>query len=176
MGNSEARKKLREEEFEKEKKLRDIKAEWICKVFKRPPGLAVDHMGEVHVLSEEDLRDLMRGYLREYVWKGKIEEEVFPIEPIIDLTRYSWLPKYMYRRFLMAVCEALGIIYRPELLEELVYPRETEKARVEFPEKPYWIEPEKRARELSQRYEYIYDEIEALERFFKSVKEREKKK
>ena len=174
MGNSDAYKKLREEEFEKEKKKRDLKAEWIFKEFKKPPGLAIDHMGEVHVLSDDDLRDLMRGYLQEYVWKGKISGEVFELTPVVDLSRYAWLPKYMYRRFLRSVCEVLGIIYRPELLEEMIFPPETEKARVEFAEKPFWAAPEERAKELAKRYEYVYDEIEALERFFKSVKEKEK--
>lgn len=178
MGNSDALKKLKNE-FEKEKKKRSLKAEWIFKIFKKPRGLLVDHMGEVHQLTRKELEDLMRGYLKgEYFMDVIYDEEgkAVHVMKMIDLSRYTWLPKYMYRRFLKAVCDTLGLVYRPFMLEAVTARRLTPKAMVEFGEKPFWHEPEERAKELAEKYEYVHGEIEALERFFKMQKEKERLK
>jgi hypothetical protein len=137
--------------------------------------LVVEHFDEVHTFSEKDLKDLLKGFLeKEYVWRGKIGEEAFEISPVIVLERFKWLPKYLYPRFMRAVCEALGVPYSRAIVEALMYEAETPKAKIEFREPTEWEKAEKRAKELSQRYERLWEEIEALEKFYKEVKLRRK--
>jgi hypothetical protein len=163
--NSEAYKKLKV----------DTRPEWTFKIFTKPAALVVEHYDEAHTISEKEMRDLLKGFLeKEYVWKGKMEEEVVEIPPVLTLERYKWLPKYLYPRFMRAVCEALGVPYSRAIVEALVYEAETPKAKVEFKEPTEWEKAEKRAKELSQRYERLWEEIEALEKFYKEVKLRRK--
>jgi hypothetical protein len=165
---SEALKKLKKE----------YKEEWVFKVFKNPPGLTIEHMGDTHQLSEKEMRDLMRGYLRgEYymeVIKDKEGHEIHVLT-MIDLSRYKWLPKYLYRRFLMYVCDALGLVYRPLMLEAVVSVPLTPKAVVEFAPKPYFYEYEKRAAELGERRKVTMSEIDELMKFSELLKKEGKK-
>lgn len=75
----------------------------------------------------------------------------------------------------MYVCDALGIIYRPFMLEA-VYPRPlTPKALVEFRPKPFWYQYEKRAKELEERSKVVASEIKDLEELSKLLKEDKEK-
>jgi hypothetical protein len=168
MPDSEALKKLKKEV--------EVKEEWIFKIFDKPPGLTVDHMGEAHQLAEKELRDLMRGYLKgEYfmdvVYDPK-EKAYVHVLKIIDLSRYKWLPRYLYKKFLKCVCEVLDIPYRPQMLDAVTAQRLTAKARIAFAEKKLWDLAEERAKELAERYERIYEEIAGLEKFFKEEKKK----
>lgn len=125
--------------------------EWTFKVFKKPAGLLVDHFGDKLLLSERELKDLAVGK--------------------VDMSRYSAIPKKMYRVFMMNVVDALGMVYRPYMVEQ-VTPEKVRRPRYKLPEKMEWDIAEKRAKELKERYERIMVEIEALEAFFKAVKKR----
>lgn len=193
------------------------KPEWVFVVHKKPPGLTVLHgrgisrlsqkeikelmkihggelpvtrARDVHVFSEDELRDLMRGYLEKEFYMDVIEVEVgrieqkppvplkgrIPVMQVINLKRYDWLPKYLYPRFLRHVCEALGIIYRPFMLEA-VYPVPlTPKAMVEFRPKPFWYKYEKRLEELKTRDKITKSEADEAIEFLRKYKEYEKEK
>lgn len=163
MGDSKALKKLKSER---------PKPEWVFKVFTKPPGLKVIHGGDVHVLSEAEMRTLMHGWWRKE-WKLG-ERRYISVEHRVDLARYKWLPKYMYKRFVKAVCEALGIVYRPYMVEYLTPPK-MRKAKIVFPEKMPWDKALKRSEELKEKVEYYKEFYEALDEFFKKVKKIERK-
>jgi len=164
------------EAYKKLKKEVEVKEEWIFRIFDKPPGLTIDHLGEVHQLAEKELRDLMQGYLKGEYYMDVIydpEERAYVhVLTMINLGRYGWLPKYLYKKFLKCVCEVLGIPYRPQMLEAVVPKPLTPKARVMFAEKKPWDLAEERAKELEERYERVWEEIEGLEKFFKEVKKK----
>jgi len=179
MPDSEAYKKLKEEArvargtVAYRYKVRETGAEWVFKVFDKPPGLTIDHRGETVTFSEKELRDLMRGYLKgEYYMEviyDPVEKAYIHVMAMINLGRFTWLPKYLYKTFLKSVCEALGIPYRVQMLEA-VEPRPlTPKARVEFAEKKVWDVELERAKELKELLERSKREEEDLEKFFKAV-------
>lgn len=154
MGNSDAYKKLKKEEG-KEKGYVDWtdRPEWIYRVFTKPPGLLVDHFGDKTTFSEAELNVLVTGK--------------------VDMARYTQFPKSEYRTLLRRACEALGIVYRPYMLEQIIPPK-VQKARIEFPEPREWDLAEKRAGELKKKYASINEDIVlALEAF---LKERRKRK
>jgi len=183
--NSESMKKIREEkgkktgidrEFERmkkeTKKLREA-PDWTIEVLTKPKGLKVSCKRYVHLLSEKELKDLMRGELeKEFTFKGKIDEEEIKLTPTVDLHRYDWLPKYMYRKFVRAVCDLLGIEYTPQMIVEMVFEPETPKATVEFREPTLIDKTEKRAEELKNTLASYRSEIDTLEQFFKGVKKK----
>jgi len=164
------------EALKKLKKEAEVKEEWIFRIFDKPPGLTVNHLGEVHQLAEKELKDLMQGYLKGEYYMDVIydpEERAYVhVLTMINLGRFRWLPKYLYRKFLKCVCEVLGIPYRPQMLEAVVPKPLTAKARVAFAEKKPWDLAEERAKELEERYERVWKEIEGLEKFFKEVKKK----
>lgn len=125
--------------------------EWLFKVFKKPPGLLVDHFGDKLFLSEVELRELSRGK--------------------VDMSRYPMIPKKMYRVFMMNVADALGVVYRPYMVEA-VTPEKVRRPRYELPKPKVWDVMEKRAKELKEKIERYKEEIKALEEFFRAVKKK----
>lgn len=162
------------EALEKLKKEVTVREEWIFRIFDKPPGLTINHMGEVHQLAEVELRDLMLGYLKgEYyidVVYDPEERAYIHVMTMINLGRYRWLPKYLYKKFLKCVCEVLDIPYRPRMLDAVVPKPLTPKARVEFAEKKPWDEGLERCEELKEKLDRDKDMIEGLIKFFKGVK------
>ena len=131
---------------EKEKKKQDeeIRPEWIFKVFKNPAGLAVDHSGEITTLSHYELRDLVFGDT--------------------NLGKYPMIPKRLHRTFLVKACDALDLIYRPQMLEAVKAPV-IEKVKLEFDPKMPWDIALERAKELKVTIELWNKDIEKLEKF-----------
>jgi len=168
MPDSEALKKLKKEV--------EVKEEWVFRIFDKPPGLTVEHLGDVHQLAVEELRDLMRGYLKGeyymYVIYDPEEKAYIHVMTMINLGRYRWLPKYLYNKFLRCVCEVLGIPFRLQMLDAVVPKPLTPKARVVFPEKKPWDEGLERCKELKEKFDRDKEEIEGLIKFFKEVKKK----
>ena len=167
---SKALKKLRKEV--------EVKEEWVFRIFDKPPGLTVDHRGDIHQLAVKELRDLMRGYLKgEYYMDVVYDPEegaYIHVLTMINLARYPWLPKYLYTKFLRCVCEVLGIPYRPQMMDAIMPRHLTPKARVVFPEKlekKLWDEGLGRCEELKEELDRDKEYIEGLIKFFKEVKE-----
>jgi len=164
--NSDAYKKLKKEE-------KEPRPEWIFKVSTKPPSLVIDHMSDKHILSEKELREIMRGYLKgehyEAVIKDEETGELVHVLHIIDLSRYTWLPKYLYKRFLRSLCEALGLIYRPEMMEAVTPVKLTPRALVRFREKTIWEKEEEHAKETEDVVNLVNKDIAALEKFFKGL-------
>jgi len=146
MGNSDAYRELKKEYVDWTER-----PEWVFKVFKKPAGLMIDHMGDRITLSERELRELTVGK--------------------VDMARYPSIPKRMYRTFLMKACEALGSIYRPYMLEQVTPPK-VEKARIEFPQKMPWDTALEEVEELKLKEEYWREEIAQLEEFFRRAKKK----
>lgn len=170
MGDGEAHAKLRKEAAAE-------RPEWRVEILKGN-GLRIDHFGEVHLLSRVELEDIMRGYFqKEYYYAVIVDVETgheIHVMRMIDLSRYTWLPKHMYRRFLKAACEILGIVYKLEMLEAVTSKRLTPKAIVVFPQKSVFEKAEKRTAEIKEREESIKREIENLREFMKGQKEEKK--
>lgn len=155
------------------------KPAWIIKTTKKPPSVTIGRGGEyIHTLSGEELRDIMRGYFqKEYYYAVIVDEETgheIHVMRMIDLSKYTWLPRYMYRRFLKATCEVLGIVYRLEMLDAVTSKRLTPKAYVVFPPKSVFEKVEKRTAEIKEREESIKREIDNLREFMKGQKEEKK--
>ena len=166
---SDAHEKLKKEE---------PKAEWRVFILPDKSGLKIDHFGEVHTLSKKELKDVMRGFFpEEYYMDVLVDTEsgqkVY-VKHLIDLSRYSWLPKYMYRRFLRATCEVLEIPYKVEMLDLVMSTRLTPKALVIFPEKSVFEKAEKRTAEIKEREESMKREIKSIREFMESMKEEKK--
>lgn len=153
--------------------------------------LPVTKARDVHILSEEELNDLMRGYLNKEYYMDVIEipvgyigkkgekiqlKERIPVMQVINLKRYNWLPKYLYARFLRAVCEALGIIYRPFMLDAVFPVPLTPKAVIQFKPKPFWVEYERRIEAAKEREKLVKSEFDESIEFLKKLKEYEKEK
>jgi len=147
MVNSEAHKELA-------KKRTDwtTRPEWSFKVFKKPAGLVIDHFGDVITFSKRELEELVTGR--------------------VDMARYPMIPKRLYRTLLVRATEALGIIYRPYMLEQIIPPK-VKKVRIEFPEPFVWDVALKRAEDLKRRIDYV--EKEYISKFEALLKLREKK-
>ena len=164
------------EALKKLKKEVEVREEWIFRIFDKPPGLTVEHLGDVHQLAVEELRDLMRGYLKGeyymYVIYDPEEKAYIHVMTMINLGRYRWLPKYLYNKFLRCVCEVLGIPFRLQMLDAVVPKPLTPKARVVFPEKKPWDEGLERCKELKEKFDRDKEEIEGLIKFFKEVKKK----
>ncbi len=155
------------------------KPAWIVEIKKNPPAVVIGRGGEyIHSISGNELRDIMRGYLpEEFYMDVLVDEETghrIHILHLIDLSRYSWLPRYMYRRFLRAACEVLGIQYKVEMLEAVTSQRLTPKALIIFPEKSVFEKAERRTAEIKEREDAIKKEIEQLREFVKAQKEEKK--
>jgi len=155
------------------------KPAWIIKITKNPPTITIGRGGEyIHVLSGEELKDIMRGYFqKEYYYAVIVDVETgheIHVMRMIDLSKYTWLPRYMYRRFMKAICEALGIVYRLEMLDAITSKPLTPKVRVIFPQKSVFEKVEKRTAEIKEREESIKREIENLREFMKGQKEEKK--
>lgn len=148
MGDSRAHKELK-----KEKEYVDWteRPEWVFKVFKKPAGLMVNHMGDRMTLSKRELKELSLGK--------------------VDMARYPAVPKRMYRTFMVKVCEALGIIYRPYMLEQVTPPK-VKRVRIEFPKKMPWDTALEEVEELKKKEEYWREEIAQLEEFFRRAKKK----
>jgi hypothetical protein len=145
MTGSEAHKKLKKEVEVVEK------PEWVFKVFHKPAGLFVDHFGDTMSLSKAELEDLVEGK--------------------VNMKYYTMVPKVMYRAFMIKVCEALGVVYRPYMVKR-VTPEVMPKARIVFPEKTVFEEMEKWVETQKVSYRILSEEIKALEEFFKMVKKK----
>lgn len=157
------------EAHEKLKKEERGRPEWTITVFKKPRGLKIDHMGEIHQLAEDDLKELL--YTTEM--KRGVSECIW----CPDLARLSWLPKYMYKKFLKSACESLDVPYTNAMLVSLTPPR-WQKAYVIFPVKTPIDLAEKRVAEIKEREQSMKREITELGMFLRGVKEmreREKK-
>lgn len=155
------------------------KPAWVFKITKSPPSITIGRGGEyIHVLSEVELRDVMRGYFpKEYYMDVLVDtesgERVY-IKHLIDLSRYTWLPKYMYVRFLRATCEVLGIPYKAEMVEAVTSKRLSPRAVMFFPEKSLIEKAETRTAEIKEREEAINREIAKLRVLMESLKEEKK--
>lgn len=167
--NSDAHKVLKKEEVSK--------PEWVVEVLPKKAGLKVDHFSEVHLISRSELENIMRGYLKGEYWWGIIEDteghRIYVPHPI-DMSRYSWLPKHMYRRFLKATCEILGIMYKVQMLEAVTAVRLTPRALIMFPQKSVFEKAEKRTAEIKEEEDSMGREIDRLREFMKSLKEERK--
>lgn len=175
-------------------KLREKREEWVIEVFKNPPGVTVNHGGDIHEFSEEELLDLTMEYIliRDMVVASEDYEvfmEWFSLPSVyviygreipsyrariqeVNLGIYEWLPKYMYVKFLKAVCEAVGVEYNNLLLVMLTPPAKGRSWKLEFHEKTELEQIEERTKDLKTRYSMINTEINALERFFKEMKKK----
>ena len=165
MGDSKAHKKLKEDEVEVVER-----PEWVFKVFTKPAGLFIDHFGDKHNFSKDELEEVVTGEksisyfdVADKKWKEKKE--------LIDLGRYPWLPKGMYRAFVMNACDALGLVYRPYMVERIT-PEAMPKARIEFKQKSEVEKVLERTKDLEVKYRIIGEEIKALEDFWKLVKKK----
>ncbi len=145
--------------------------EWEYKVFKNPPGLRIDHLGDTYYLSQKEL-ELIGKYLGEYRARGRQLAFGFPY--FYDMSRYRWLPKSQYKKFLKAVCEALDKPYRPFMIE-VILPVKLPRHRYEFPKKMPWDKAKDFVEELRLREERSAAMIDYLEELAK-LKEKEKKK
>lgn len=160
MGDSKAYKKLKEEEDELDREHRRLLEEaekykerpvWVFTVFKNPPGLKVDHFGDVLNLSYADLKEVAEGK--------------------VNMAYYPSIPKNEYRAFMLNVCDALDLVYRPYMLERIT-PEVMPKARVEFPEKKIWDKALEESEALKTSIRITKGEIARLEEFFKAVKKK----
>lgn len=116
-------------------------------------GLTVDHFGDKLQLSRSELEDLAFGKVK--------------------MDRYPMIPKNMYRPFMMNVADALGIVYRPYMVEA-VTPERVERPRYELPEKKEWDKIGEYVEELKKKIERVDGEIEWLERVIKVMEKRKK--
>jgi len=165
MVNSDASKKLKKEVEEKPER-----PEWQFKVFHRPPGMLIDHFGDRYNFSKEELEEISVG-ARSIRFFDKDEKKWKERKESIDLARYPWLPKGMYRTFMMNVCDALGIVYRPYMLERIM-PEVLPKARIEFRQKLEWEKQLERTEDLKVKYKIINEEIKVIDEFYKMVKKK----
>lgn len=149
MGDSKAYEKLKKEYVDW-----TAREEWEFRVFTKPPGLVIDHFGDKLVLSAAEVKDLVTGKA--------------------TFARYPAIPKYMYRTIMVKAAEALGVVYRPYMVEAAT-PERVVKPRFELPKPKPWEVAEKKASELKERIERYKDEIARLEAFLKAVREMEKK-
>jgi len=171
--DSDAHSKLKKEEEERGKPA------WVVKVLKNPPSLVIGRGGEyIHTLSVEELKDVMRGFFpKDYYMDVLVDTESgqkVHIKHLIDLSRYGWLPRYMYRRFLRAACEILDIEYKVEMLDLVTSTRLTPKALVIFPEKSVFEKAEKRTAEIKVREDAMKREIDNIREMMKVIKEEKK--
>jgi hypothetical protein len=150
-------------------------------ILRNPTTLKVTHDRVVHTISAFEMKDVMRGYFEKEFYMDVITDEeghkVHILSPI-DLSRFTWLPRYYYREFVMSMCEALGILFRPLMMESVVPVRLTPKAKVMFREKTIIEKTEARVEEIKTREEAMKREIEDINNFFrglKKLKEEEKK-
>ena len=162
MGDSKAYKKLKSQA--------ERKAEWRIEVV--DGTVVVDHFGEVHVISKKECKEIYKEAMERYyeILPERIKKGYWGLP--YSLARYKWLPKYMYRRFLRAVCEAVGKPYRAWMVDVLTPPKRV-KARIVFPKKMEWDVLEERAKELKKKIEWYKGFIDDLEKFFKEVKKGE---
>ena len=155
------------------------KPAWIIKITKNPPSLIIGRGGEyIHTLTKNELKDIMRGYFPEEYYMDVLVDtesgEKVYVKHLIDLSRYTWLPKYMYRRFLRATCEVLGIAYKVEMLDLVTATRLTPKAVVVFPEKSVFEKMEKRTAEIKEMEDAMKREIANIREMMKVIKEEKK--
>ena len=146
--NSEAYKKLKGE------KGWVARPEWEFKVFKKPAGLKIDHHGDVTILSTRELKELVYGKT--------------------DFSRYPQIGRKMYGAVMRKAAEALGVIYRPYMVEAAT-PERMKRVSFRLPEPKEWEIALKRVDELKKKEERTDRFIDYLERLVKVKKESEKK-
>lgn len=159
-------------------KKEEPKVEWRVFVLPDKSGMKVVHFDEIHILSRAELKDIMRGFFpNEYYMDVLVDtesgEKVY-VKHLIDMSRYTWLPKYMYRRFLRSTCEVLDIPYKVEMLDLVTSARLTPKAVVVFPEKSVFEKAEKRTAEIKEREDAMKREIDNIREMMKVIKEEKK--
>jgi len=165
--------------YDKLKKESETVEEFV--ILYKPTTLKVTHDRIVHTLSEREMREVMKGYFQKDYYMDVVKDEegnlVHILHPI-DLSRFAWLPRYLYVKFVKSVCEALGIPFRPMMMESIVPVPLTPKARVEFRQKTIIEKTEARVEEIKTREGAMKREIDEIKQFFegmKKLKEEEKK-
>lgn len=149
MVNSEAYKKLKGEKV-------DFipRPEWVFKMFKEPAGLMIDHHGDVTTLSKRELKELVYGKT--------------------DFSRYPQIGRGMYRAVMKKAAEALGVIYRPYMVEAAT-PEKMKRVSFRLPKPKEWDIALKKVEELKEKEERMDGFIEYLEALAKVKREMEKK-
>jgi len=135
-------------------------SEWSFKVIKRKKGvrasLLIQQIGSPPlVLSEKELEDLY--YAR------------------TDFARYPRIPRRLYKKVYLLVCEALGYPFNPSLYLKTV-PEKWERVRIKIPPKPLWEKAESFIKYQKERVDRIWKLLEDLEYFREVAKKWEKKK
>ena len=162
---------------DKLKKEEDTGEEFV--ILRKPTTLKVTHDRIVHTVSLFEMKDVMRGYYeKEFYMDIVVDEEGHKVHILhpIDLSRFAWLPRYLYVKFVKSICEALGIPFRPLMMESIVPVPLTPKARVEFRQKTVIEKTEARVGEIKEREEAMKREIEEISKFFKGLKKLKEEK
>ena len=148
-------------------------------ILRKPTTLKVTHDRIVHTVSLWEMKDVMRGYFdKEFYMDIVIDDEGHKVHILhpIDVSRFGWLPRYLYVKFVKSVCEALGILFRPIMMESIVPVPLTPKAKVEFRQKTIIEKTEIRVAEIKEREEAMKREIEDINKFFKGLKKLKEEK
>lgn len=98
------------------------------------------------------------------------EEETIKIYHVIDLSRYKWLPKKLYREFIKCVCKALGIEFEPEMVDSITSSPLTPKAVIIFPPKTKIAQTEKKLQERSESVDNTLRDAEDLIKMLEKMK------